>query len=285
MKALITGTKRPIEPKGIDVYMVDNCARILLTSNADAMVPAEPGERRYFVLDVLDTHAKDTAYFGAMEDELKADNDAGYGRLLWELQHTDLTGFDFRNAPNTDALADQKQHNLPAVAQWLLNRLIDARWWRWTEDEDPLAYLDHSPTFDGPPAKVKDRAPIISKDVAMEDYLAFCRATNHRTHIDEGQFAKKLKEYAGLVSTRRRAPCTIRWGDKLICRKGEREYCFKLPELEEARELFLKKFDLNSMIFNEARAEDAMIAAQDEAAKDKVKAEAAKAGAAKPKTT
>ena len=139
MKALITGTKRPIEPKGIDVYMVDDCARILLTSNADAIVPPpEPGERRYLVLDVADTHAKDTAYFGGLEDELKADNDAGYGRLLWELQHADLTGFDFRNAPDTEALADQKMHNLPAIAQWLFDRLDEAKWWNPPLKIDPL---------------------------------------------------------------------------------------------------------------------------------------------------
>ena len=79
IKDLITCQTRALEPKGVDITMVDAFDRLLLTSNANSMIPAEPGERRYFALDVSAAHAKDTAYFAAIDEELE---NGGYERLL-----------------------------------------------------------------------------------------------------------------------------------------------------------------------------------------------------------
>ena len=43
-----------IEPKGVDPFSVRNCIHLLMSSNADWVVPAGADARRYFVLDVSD---------------------------------------------------------------------------------------------------------------------------------------------------------------------------------------------------------------------------------------
>jgi hypothetical protein len=244
MKDLITNTRRALEPKGVDVVMVDAFDRLFMTSNETTMVPAEKGERRYFVLDVNKRRAKDTAYFAAMEAELKG---GGYERLIWELLQTDLTGFDCRTCPDTEALAEQKLNNLPFVAKWMLDRLIDGELWNLASgaelEDDGDKAEDATALFRSSPGNSDVNPRIVLKSAVRSDYLAHCRALTHKTHMSEEQLTKQLKEHLGFKPARQR-------------RRGERKQVYVLPSLEEARARFIKSFELDPDIFDETSADE-----------------------------
>ncbi|MFT8246363.1 DUF5906 domain-containing protein [Roseomonas sp. BN140053] len=110
LKHLITAPEITLELKGVDPVPIRSCARFLFTSNEEWVVPATSDERRYLVLDVSSARRGDRQYFS----DLLAERDGGgAAHLLWELQHEDLSAFDVRTVPRTDALADQILESLP----------------------------------------------------------------------------------------------------------------------------------------------------------------------------
>ncbi len=124
LKNLITAETLQIERKGIDPVEMPSFARLLITSNADWVVPATRGERRFFVLNVSDARAKDTAYFANIAAELR---NGGGGALMHLLRHFDMSGFDLRNPPETEALTEQKLKGLRNLEAWWHERLYAGR--------------------------------------------------------------------------------------------------------------------------------------------------------------
>ena len=112
LKALITEESLMIEPKGIDPFPVTNRLHIILSSNNEWVVPAGADARRYFVLAVADTHQQDHSYFAAIEKEML---DGGREALLHTLMNRDISKFNVRNVPHTEALADQKTRSRRGV--------------------------------------------------------------------------------------------------------------------------------------------------------------------------
>lgn len=117
LKALITEETLIIEPKGLDAFAVRNCLHLIMSSNAEWVIPASADARRYFVLAVADHHKQDHAYFAAITREM---DNGGREALLYELLNRDLSSFNVRDVPQTDALADQKAHTRRGV-----DRLIE----------------------------------------------------------------------------------------------------------------------------------------------------------------
>jgi Family of unknown function (DUF5906) len=118
LKALITEETLLVEPKGVDVFAVRNCIHLLMSSNADWVVPAGAEARRYFVLNVADTCMQDTQYFAAIADQME---DGGRAALLALLQNRDLSGFNVRSVPLTEALAEQKAHSRRGIDRLVEN--------------------------------------------------------------------------------------------------------------------------------------------------------------------
>jgi hypothetical protein len=112
LKALITEETVMIEPKGLDSFSVRNCLHLIMSSNNDWVIPAGADARRYFVLTVSDTHKQDYRYFAAITEQM---NNGGREALLDHLLKRDLSRFNVRNVPQTDALADQKAHSRRGV--------------------------------------------------------------------------------------------------------------------------------------------------------------------------
>jgi hypothetical protein len=83
LKALITEPTLPIEGKYQNVVEAANLLHVFLASNADWVVPASMDERRFFVLDVLDTRLGQTAYFRDLAAEME---NGGLAGMLWDLQ-------------------------------------------------------------------------------------------------------------------------------------------------------------------------------------------------------
>lgn len=135
LKTLVTEDTIMVEGKGLDAEVAPNCVHLIMASNEDWVVPAGADERRYFVLDVGEERKQDTAYFRAIR---KAMNEGGREALLHYLLTYDLSAFEVRKVPQTDALLRQKELSLTPESEWLLGVIemgeIPGRWIETTND-------------------------------------------------------------------------------------------------------------------------------------------------------
>jgi hypothetical protein len=218
LKDFITRRTRTVEPKFVDAYLVEACDRLIMTSNEEAVVPADRGERRFTVFNVDGARARDTAYFGALVGELE---NGGYERLLYELQRRDLHGFDCRTAYETEALAEQKLLGLDKTAQWALDELTSGELWEDSRGE---------------------RCFRVSKRIVRNRYLDFVRDMRVGHPMGEARLGEWLVSNLGFK------PKRLRSG-------GELEQCYIIPALWEARERFIARFELPATIFDDADRE------------------------------
>lgn len=125
LKALITEPTLPIERKFFNVETVPNRVKLIMASNNEWVVPAGMDERRFCVLAVSDARQQDSAYFSALQTEMRS---GGREAMLDDLLHRDLSSFDVRRVPNTEALKGQKILSLSPAQKWWLDRLMDGEW-------------------------------------------------------------------------------------------------------------------------------------------------------------
>lgn len=121
LKTLVTEEMITIEAKGVDATASPNYVHLIMASNDEWVVPAGVHERRFFVLDVPDTHRQDTDYFRALQAELDA---GGYGALLHTLRTFDLSAFNVRSLPQTTGLQQQKVLSYTAEKDWWYQKLV-----------------------------------------------------------------------------------------------------------------------------------------------------------------
>jgi hypothetical protein len=127
LKALITEPSLPIEGKYMDVVFVPNMLHVYMSANAEWVVPVTHDERRYFVLDVIDARVGDRASFNALYSQME---NGGLAAMIYDLLHRDISGFDPRDVPKTQALADQHRRSLDSLDQWWLTVLERGFIWR-----------------------------------------------------------------------------------------------------------------------------------------------------------
>lgn len=116
LKMLVTEDSIPIEQKGVDVETYPNYVHLLMAANDPHIIRASGDERRYFVLEVRDSAKQNKKMFGDMVKQMA---EGGLEALLFHLQSIDLSDFEVRDVPQTDALQEQK----------LLSMSIDEEWW------------------------------------------------------------------------------------------------------------------------------------------------------------
>lgn len=124
LKALVTEPTLTIEAKGIDVTAAPNYTHLILASNSNWVVPAGSNERRYFALDVGSTKMQDKKYFAAMQEQM---NKGGREALLYFLLNYDITEFEVREVPKTNALQDQKLLSMGNEEAWWYEKLQEGR--------------------------------------------------------------------------------------------------------------------------------------------------------------
>jgi hypothetical protein len=120
LQALITERTITIEPKNVDLMPVRNLLHVIMASNEDWVVPAGDHERRYCVLDVSEVHLQDIPYFKAIDEQMES---GGLAAMIHELQHRDISTFEVRDFPRTEALADQRVRSLGSLDKWWLTVL------------------------------------------------------------------------------------------------------------------------------------------------------------------
>lgn len=120
LKYLITSRQVTIEPKGVNSFQVPSVLRLFISSNERWVIPATEDEGRFFVLNVSEMRRNDHAYFAALREEMEGDGPAS---LLAYLQQYDISDFEVRKVPDTDALGEQKIQGLKNIEAWWLNTL------------------------------------------------------------------------------------------------------------------------------------------------------------------
>lgn len=115
LKGLITEPTLFIEQKGVDATAWKNRLHVIMAANADWVVPATQGERRYAAFDVSDCRMGDPAWFKALHEQMAT---GGREAMLHDLLAVDLTGWHPRQIPHTEALRQQKIHSMPPLWEW-----------------------------------------------------------------------------------------------------------------------------------------------------------------------
>lgn len=150
LKMLITEDILPIEKKGYDVEAAPNFVHLIMASNDPHVIRATGDERRYLVLDMGEGKKQNSVFFGSMLAQLE---NGGYEALLYYLQSIDLSEFNVRSVPQTDALQEQKLLSMGYDEEWWYRKLQDGRifntdekWDRFAQTEkvtlDYTAYMD-----------------------------------------------------------------------------------------------------------------------------------------------
>jgi len=124
LKDLITGDTLQVERKGVDSYTGRNLMDILITSNSDWVVPASADERRYYVLEVSDEVVGNYAYFKDLAEEMEGN---GPSAMLYDLLSQDITEFEPRNVPQTEALWEQKLISSDPHERFIISMAVNGR--------------------------------------------------------------------------------------------------------------------------------------------------------------
>ena len=218
LKTMITERRRPYEAKGLPLVELDNFARVVMATNDTWAVPAGHDERRFFVQEVSGAHQQDTAYFGAIDSQMRSGGDSA---LLHMLLHLDLTGFDVRNVPQTNALASQKLKSLDPLETW----------WHDCLDEGSIGLCDcdgrllgMNREFTSPVSRICWPRFAATKGL-YEAYATHSKNLGHRYPLSSSEFCKRL---GGLAKVSRTKP-TI---------NGSRVSGYDMPSLNNARRDF-----------------------------------------------
>ena len=119
---MITEPTMMVEPKYVNAYSLPNYRRLVISSNETWVVPADADARRYVVMRVSERRKGDVRYFKAMADELER---GGFAAMLHDLMHEDISGFDPRRIPQTNALLEQKSFSWDPIVNWWFEVLCD----------------------------------------------------------------------------------------------------------------------------------------------------------------
>ena len=140
LKMLVTEDTIPVEKKGVDLETCPNFVHLIMASNDSHVVRASGDERRFLILDMSNRRQQDTSYFHDLREQM---DNGGYEALLYFLQDIDLTTFNVREVPQTDALNEQKLLSMSQEEEWWWQKLMDGRlldnhteWKRYVASKD-----------------------------------------------------------------------------------------------------------------------------------------------------
>jgi len=219
LKSLITDQLLPVEAKGVDVEMCNNYLHIMMASNDYHVIPAGEDERRFLVLDVAKHQHQNSSYFSAIQKQL---DNGGYEAFLHELFTRDLTEFNFRDVPKTEALMEQKLFSMSAEQDWWYQKLWHGR-----------ILQDH-----------ESWEQEVVKDLVIADYVETVRKFNTSQRGSETRLGRLLRKMVpGLGTAQKMASFKEHIGDGMFVEsRPKRMYHFVFPSLEECRKAFTDEF-------------------------------------------
>lgn len=132
LKKIITETIMTINQKGVPTYAIKNFMNTIISSNEEWVVPAIPGERRYFVLQLLEELCgNSTPEKRKIVEEIMNVKPEHLAHFLYSI---DLTDFDVRKVPQTKALREQQMNSYSSIKKWWMDVLSEGSI-KWTERE------------------------------------------------------------------------------------------------------------------------------------------------------
>lgn len=187
LKALITEPTLTVEAKYENAIQAPNFLHLMMASNDEWVVPASLDARRFLVLVVESTYARNRTYFGAIQDELGS---GGYEAMLHDLLAHDLTGFDVRDVPYTEGLDEQKKLSLGTSEAWWLDVLH-----RGYVYKSKLGLERH----------FSEWREIETTEVLYASYFEFAKSRNERHPMEREWFGRFVIKMGGKPSKPRNA--------------------------------------------------------------------------------
>jgi hypothetical protein len=119
LKNLITSTDLKWERKGVDGVTIRNLARYFFFSNGETPLKIEQTDRRYMVMEGQDTFKGNFAHFKKLDESFK---DEKCCKDFYDyLMSIDLSEWNWRDRPITEAYKDMQTATIPSMALFLGN--------------------------------------------------------------------------------------------------------------------------------------------------------------------
>jgi hypothetical protein len=124
LKSLITDSDLRVERKGVDAYTMKNYLNVIINTNdlSKHLLRVSAQSRRYFILECNSAVNQDKDHFTDLVNWLGYDNpkgeEVGVRSFADYLYSVDLTDFDARKIPITEALITQKMTSLSDIHSW-----------------------------------------------------------------------------------------------------------------------------------------------------------------------
>lgn len=225
LKGLITDPFITVEAKFRDATTAKNVTHILMASNESWVVPASVDERRYFVLEVDSSHAQDATYFGALNSEME---NGGLAAMVSDLLDRNITDFDVRCVPQTQALTDQKIASLRGPEAWIFECLSAGRIIAGLGDDYGASM--YSWTNEGLE---------VPKSAAYAAYERFSKRQREYAPARQSQWMQRLKYvFEGLLVESRPRPGRNGPIAAASNNDAERPRIIALPKLDDCRSKF-----------------------------------------------
>jgi AraC-like DNA-binding protein len=212
LKMLITEECIPIEAKGIDTEPYPNYVHLIMASNDPHVIRATGDERRYFVLDMGEGNKQDSKYFSAITKQME---NGGYEALLYHLQSLDISDYEVRDIPQTEALQEQKLLSLNIEEEWWFRKLQNGR------------LLDDDPQWN-------ER---VLSDALTTDFTDYAQKWNFSRRGNETSLGKFLQRVCPHVRKLQQRITVDRYdGDGRPSRIGKRAYFYTFGPLQKCRD-------------------------------------------------
>lgn len=209
IKPLITDDTIPCEPKNLPKVWEPNRLSWIIASNNDHVIKATSDERRYCVTNVSTCRQKDVEFFGNLRTQME---NGGRSALLDHLLKIDLSDFEPRRYPETEALHEQQDASLDAFELF----------WR-----DRLMAGDH------------EAADVLSWETVPTKLLLW-QAQEHGQRIRRAgaptsavDFGRRLNEFLAPLKFKKAHPSSFHWRGTEVPSNT-----YRLPPLSECRENF-----------------------------------------------
>jgi len=231
LKGLITEPVLTIEGKGANAYQSKNMLSILMASNEQWVVPASTDERRFCVLDVNGNLIGNRNYYDPLVKECS--NKQAQAAMLYDLLNYDLSNFEVRDIPETEALQEQRAHSLDSLGQWWLNVLTRGYIYQ-PQQKNQIFYEWQEQS---------------STTLLKDSYLQFCneRKLGKYDIKDERDLGRFLAKFYSKKRTRNRLLIGETKEGSPYYSETERHYYYEVNSLNSARSNFceIEKISIN----------------------------------------
>lgn len=122
LKGLITEKTITYEGKGVNAEAGRNCVHLIMASNEEWVVPAGVNQERRFAVFDVQSDVRSRQFWAELHNTME--HGGGLAAMLKELKEYNLSKFEIRDIPQTEALAKQKLLTLAASEQWLVDFVL-----------------------------------------------------------------------------------------------------------------------------------------------------------------